>query len=206
MAALTEKQEAVRRFIEGEQRGGRPCPSHRDIAAHFGFASSYAAQCHVQALIHKGVLLADPGKARSLRLAAPRRPTPLPVFAEIPLYGSIPAGFSDERTQEADGCVNVDIATVGFKPTRNTFALRVKGDSMIGKHICDGDIVILEHGQEPRSGEVVAALIDRKTTLKTFVKKGAKQFLRAENPEYPNLIPSEELVIQGVFKALIRKA
>jgi repressor LexA len=66
--------------------------------------------------------------------------------------------------------------------------------------------VILEHGVDPRNGEIVAALIDRKTTLKTFVERAGKRFLKAENPKYPNLVPSEELVIQGVFKALIRKA
>ena len=77
---------------------------------------------------------------------------------------------------------------------------------MIGKHICDGDIVILEHGADPRNGQIVAALIDRKSTLKTFVSKGGKTFLKAENPKYPNLIPSEDLMIQGVFRALIRKA
>lgn len=73
---------------------------------------------------------------------------------------------------------------------------------MIGRHICDGNIVVLEPGPEPRNGEIVAALIDRKTTLKTFVEKDNKRFLRAENPKYPNLIPSEELMIQVVFKAL----
>jgi repressor LexA len=77
---------------------------------------------------------------------------------------------------------------------------------MTGRFICDGDIVILEHGQEPRNGEIVAALIDRKTTLKTFVQKGNKRYLKAENPKYPNLVPSDELVIQGVYKGLIRKA
>ena len=83
---------------------------------------------------------------------------------------------------------------------------RVVGDSMIGKHICDGDIAVFEHGLEPRSGQIVAALIDRKNTLKTFLVKNGKPFLKAENPKYPDLIPSEELVIQGVFRALIRKA
>jgi len=100
----------------------------------------------------------------------------------------------------------VDIATIGFKPTRNTFALRVTGDSMIGRHVCSGDIVILEHGPEPRHGQMVAALIDRKRTLKTFVLKNNKPFLKAENQKYPDLIPSEELMIHGVFRALIRKA
>jgi repressor LexA len=100
----------------------------------------------------------------------------------------------------------VDVQSIGFTPTRNTFALRVTGDSMIGRHICDGDIVVLEHGPEPRSGQIVAALIDRKSTLKTFVLKNGKPFLRAENPRYPDLVPSDDLMIQGVFRSLIRKA
>ena len=206
MAELSKKQQAVRTFIAAELAAGRPCPSHREIASHFGFASSYAAACHVRALISKGALLSEAGKARALRLAQDTKPIRRAVVAEIPIYGSIPAGFGQEREQEADGCVTVDIATIGFKPTRNSFALRVTGDSMIGRHVCDGDIVILEHGPEPRHGQIVAALIDRKTTLKTFVLKNKKPFLKAENPKYPDLIPSEELVIQGVVRALIRKA
>jgi len=127
------------------------------------------------------------------------------TLAEIPLFGSIPAGFAQGRTQESDACIRVDVTTLGFKPTRNTFALQVTGNSMIGKHICPGDIAVFEHGVEPRSGQVVAALIDGKSTLKTFVIKGGKPFLRAENPNYPDLIPAEELVIQGVLRTLIRQ-
>jgi repressor LexA len=205
MQSLTKKQEAVHRFVAGEINSGRPCPTHREIAARFKFSSSYAAACHVQALIEKGALVADQGKARSLRLAS-RFAGALPAVAEIPIYGSIPAGFADDREQVAEGCVLVDVNTIGFKPTRNSFALRVDGLSMIGRHICPGDIVLCEHGPEPRNNDIVAALIDGKTTLKTFVNKGGKRYLKAENPKYPNLIPSEELVIQGVFKALIRKS
>ena len=76
---------------------------------------------------------------------------------------------------------------------------------MIGRHICDGDIAVFDHGAEPRPGQIVAALIDRQSTLKTFVVKNGRPFLKAENPKYPDLIPSEELVIQGVFRALIRQ-
>ena len=78
------------------------------------------------------------------------------------------------------------------------------GDSMIGRHIVDGDYVVLEHGPEPRNGDIVAALIDGESTLKTYVLKGGKPYLKAENPKYPDLIPAQELVIQGVFKSLIR--
>jgi repressor LexA len=206
MKQLSQKQAAVRTFIANELAAGRPCPSHREIASHFGFASSHAAACHVQALIRKGALIAAAGKARALRLAENAKPLLRVTVAEIPLFGSIPAGFGQDREQEAEGCVTVDIATIGFKPTRNTFALRVVGDSMIGRHVCNGDIVILEHGPEPRHGQIVAALIDRKSTLKTFVLKNNKPFLKAENPKFPDLIPSEELMIQGVVRALIRKA
>jgi repressor LexA len=206
MQELSKQQAAVRTFIAEELAAGRPCPSHREIATHFGFASSYAAACHVQALVKKGALIVKPGKARALRLAENAKPIRRPEVAEIPLFGSVPAGFGQEREQEGEGCISVDIAMIGFKPTRNTFALRVLGDSMLGRHICNGDIVILEHGPEPRHGQIVAALIDRKSTLKTFLLKNNKPFLKAENPKYPDLIPSEELMIQGVFRGLIRKA
>jgi repressor LexA len=125
--------------------------------------------------------------------------------AHIPVYGTIPAGFAREQTQEAQGCVSIDIETLGFKPTPRTFALEVRGDSMIGKHIVEGDLVVLEHGLTPRHGDVVAALIDNESTLKTFLLNRGKSFLRAENPRYPDLIPAQELVIQGVLVALIRR-
>jgi repressor LexA len=124
---------------------------------------------------------------------------------EVPVFGTIPAGFGSEREQESDERLSVTFDSIGFKPTRGTFALRVSGDSMVGRHICDGDIVVLEHGPEPRPGQIVAALIDRESTLKTFVMKNGKPFLKAENPKYPNLVPSEELMIQGVALALIRR-
>jgi repressor LexA len=69
----------------------------------------------------------------------------------------------------------------------------------------DGDTVVLEHGRVPRTGDVVAALIDNESTLKTFVMNRGRPFLRAENPRYPDLVPAGELVIQGVVVALIRR-
>ncbi len=205
MVELTPAQKRVLDFIQAEIRADRPIPTLREIAARFGFRGHRAAACHLDALKRKGFVESEPGKARSLRVTSPLAKL-RSRFAVIPLFGSIPAGFSSDREQQPDGCVSVDVATIGFKPTRNTFALRVTGDSMIGKHICDGDIAVFEHGPEPRPGQIVAALIDRKNTLKTFLVKNGKPFLKAENPQYPDLIPAEELVIQGVLRALIRKA
>jgi repressor LexA len=192
-------------FIHSIQHAGSPAPTLREIAAHFGFKSSRAAADHLDALKRKGLLESETGKARTLRVTSPLVKMRSRVV-DVPLFGSIPAGLPETRQQDASGCVSVDIASIGYKPTRNAFALRVTGDSMIGRHILDGDIVILEHGPDPRNGQVVAALIDGESSLKTFVVKNGKPFLRAENPKYPNLIPAQELLIQGVFKALIRKA
>jgi repressor LexA len=201
----TRAQQRLLDFIQAEEQAGRATPTLREIAERFGFRSHRAAACHLEALKRKGFIESEPGKARSIRVTSALTKFRNRVV-DIPLYGSVPAGVAQNREQEAEGCVSVDIQSIGFNPTRNTFALRVAGDSMIGKHICDGDIVVFEHGPEPRSGQIVAALIDRKNTLKTFLVKNGKPFLKAENPKFPDLIPSEELVIQGVFRALIRKA
>ncbi len=205
MKELTPAQQRVLDFIQTEVQACRPAPTLREMARHFRFRSHRAAACHLQALRRKGFLQSEPGKARSLRLTSPLAKLRRRIL-DIPLFGSIPACWAQSREQEAEGCVSVDIQSIGFLPARNAFALRVAGDSMIGRHICDGDIVLLEHGPEPRPGQIVAALIDRKSTLKTFLVKNGKPFLKAENPKYPDLIPSDELMIQGVFRALLRKA
>ena len=205
MADLTKRQRQVLDFIQSVQRAGDSTPTLREIAAHFGFRSSRAAADHLDALKRKGFLESEAGKARSLRVTSPLAKLRSQIV-DIPLYGSIPAGFPQTREQDAEGCVSVDIQSIGIKPTRNTFALRVTGDSMIGRHILDGDIVVLEFGPEPRSGQIVAAYIDGASTLKTYVVRNGKPYLRAENAKYPDLIPAQELTIQGVFKALIRCA
>jgi repressor LexA len=205
MTGLTKRQRQIMDFVLATQQTGEATPTLREIAEHFGFRSSRAVADHLDALRRKGYLESEPGKARSLRVTSPLAKLRSRIV-NIPLFGTIPAGLPQTREQDADGCVSVDMESIGFKPTRNTFALRVTGDSMIGRHILDGDIVVLEHGPEPRNGQIVAALMDGESTLKTFVLKGRKSYLKAENPKYPDLRPAEELMIQGVFRALIRKA
>ena len=205
MTGLTRAQRQVLDFVESEVQAGRPVPTLREIADRFGLKGHHAAAARLDALKRKGFIESEPGKARSLRVTSPLTKLRSRIV-DIPLFGSIPAGPPQTREQHAEGCVSVDVESIGFKPTRNTFALRVTGDSMIGRHILDGDVVVLEHGPEPRIGQIVAALIDGESTLKTFVLKNGKPWLRAENPKYPNLVAAEELMIQGVFKALIRKA
>lgn len=230
MKQLTEKQKQILDFIQHTQNSEKLTPTLREIAAHFHFNSANAALAHVQALRAKGFVKNLPGRARSLQVlssSSPRRTAPtrhrhsslllesklareMPALrgtriVSVPIYGSIPAGRPAEAAQEQEGCILIDVDTLSIKPTARTFGLKVRGDSMVGKSIIEGDVVIIEHGVEPRSGDVVAALIDGQVTLKTFVLQQGKPYLRAENPRYPKLIPQEELQIQGVMIALIRR-
>jgi repressor LexA len=204
MKGTTQKQQRILDFIQNWQQTHGTAPARHEISAHFGFSSPNAVTGHLRLLRKKGLIAHEPGKARSLRITSPLAKLRRSIV-DIPLFGSIQAGLPQSREQEAEGCVSVDVETVGYKPTRNAFALRATGDSMIGRHILHGDFVVLEHGPEPRSGQIVAALIDGASTLKTFVIKGGKPYLKAENPKYPDLIPAQELMIQGVLKALIRR-
>src|ERR1051326_2708498 len=190
MTGLTKAQQRVLDFIQAEVHAARSVPTLREIARRFGYRSPRAAACHLEAIKRKGFLESEPRKARSLRITSPLTKLRGRIM-DIPLFGLIPAGFAQNREQEAEGCVSVDTESLGFKPGRNTFALRVTGDSMIGRHILSGDIVVLEHGPEPRHGDIVAALIDGESTLKTFLRKNGKPYLKAENPKYPDLLPAQ---------------
>ncbi|MCK6498972.1 MAG: transcriptional repressor LexA [Nitrospira sp.] len=200
----TSRQREILALLESRHAEGLPPPSYREIAAALGLASVNAVAKHIEALRRRGLLATEAGKNRSITLRPVARGRPRRVV-HIPLVGSIPAGLPADREQETEGCVSVDIETLGIRPTSRTFALRISGDSMLGKHIVSGDVVIIEHGKEPRSGDVVAALIDGQSTLKTYLTQRGRPFLRAENPKYPDLIPAAELVIQGVMVALIRR-
>jgi repressor LexA len=130
---------------------------------------------------------------------------PQSQVVEIPIYGEIPAGMASLAEQNIEGHVALDRHSVNASRSARTFALRVRGDSMVGAHILDGDIVILEDRKTARNGDIVAALIDGETTLKRYLVERGRPYLKAENPRFPDLIPARELKIQGVMTSLIRK-
>jgi repressor LexA len=197
---LTQRQTEILAYLKQAQRMTGVMPSTREIQHFFGFASQTAAMSHLRALERKGAIIREANKARAVAF-----PEDLDreEIVDIPIYGSIAAGMAQDVAAEKEGCLSIDIASLGIRPTARTFALKVRGDSMINAHICDGDTVILEF-REPRRGDVVAALIDGETTLKRYVFESRKPYLRAENDDYPDLIPARELVIQGVMIGLLR--
>ena len=188
-------------FIASAQRESGVTPSTREIQEHFGFASQTAAVNHLRALERKGVLHRHAGKARALALVSTLNRDPI---IDIPIYGSIAAGFAQLVEESREGVLSMDTRTAGIRATAGVFALKVRGDSMIGAQINDGDLVVLEQ-RSPKSNDIVAALIDGETTLKRFIVNRGNAFLKAENPRYPDLIPLTELVIQGVMVALVRR-
>lgn len=199
---LTQRQKEILDYLRMSQRKTGLMPSTREIQHFFRFASQTAAMSHLRALERKGVIQRLPGKARAVIF-----PEELDrgEIADVPVYGSIAAGMAQDAEPQRDCSVAVDMSALGISHNARTFALKVRGDSMIDAHICDGDTVILEL-RNPRKGDIVAALIDGETTLKRYVTEKGKPYLHAENPDYPDLIPARELVIQGVMIALLRRA
>jgi len=199
---LTKRQQEVLDFLKDTHRIEGYMPSTRDIQRHFKFASQTAAISHLRALERKGVIVRKPNKACGI--AFPEE-LEREEIVDIPIYGSIAAGMAQDVDSERDGCLSIDVSSLGLRGNARTFALKVRGESMIDAHICDGDTVVMEF-REPRKGDIVAALIDGETTLKRYVVEKGKPFLRAENENYPDLIPARELIIQGVLVALLRSA
>jgi len=197
---LTQRQRSVLDFIQREQREKGITPSTREIQNHFGFASPTSVMQYIAALERKGFLDRHARKARALITPAMKV-----RITDIPIYGQIPAGMSALTEQTIEGHVSLDMRSANVLKNRGTFALRVRGDSMIGAHILDGDIVILEDAKEVHNGDIVAALIDGETSLKRYVVEHGRPYLKAENPRYPDLVPARELKIQGVVVSLIRK-
>src|SRR3954465_4603420 len=197
---LTDRQRNVLQFIQHEQREKGVTPSTREIQDHFGFASQTSVMQYIAALERKGFINRQARKARALI-------TPLQRvrITDIPIYGQIPAGMASMTDEHIEGHVSLDARSANASKNGKTFALRVRGDSMIEAHIMDGDIVILEDRKDVQSGDIVAALIDGETTLKRYVTEHGRPYLKAENPPFPNLVPARELRIQGVMVSLVRK-
>ncbi|MGJ3242460.1 MAG: transcriptional repressor LexA [Opitutales bacterium] len=210
MKDLTLRQQEILGFLQVHQTKQGYWPSIREIQEHFQFKSTNAVMGHLRALERKGYISRIPGQARTFRITYQHDDTRPDdalnvVDMDIPMLGQIAAGYPDgvEPTGEI-GRLQLDEDTARITRSRRSFALKVRGESMIDAGIFDGDIVIIEP-RLPNNGDVVAALIDGETTLKRFVQEGRKPpYLKAENPHYPQLHPVAELVIQGVAKAVVR--
>jgi repressor LexA len=207
--ALTARQKEVLDFIADfiEEKGYSP--SYDEMARGLNLASLATVHKHVTALEERGYLKRAYNQSRSLdvnrdyteqrRLRSARAQESL----ELPLLGRIAAGAPVESVA-ADAKLNFG----DFVGHDGTFALEVRGDSMIDDHICSGDFVLAEKTDQVRDGDIVVALVDgMETTLKRFYRESAEtvRLQPANSAMKPIVVPAAALEIQGRVLAVLRR-
>ncbi len=200
---LTEKQEAVLAFIEQYQSGYGKSPTVREMREHFGVSSDNSILKHVKALQEKGYIEKDDTPRGIKLLSKLKEKLEAKMSFELPVLGFIPAGGPVVTEENVDSWMSVgeDLA----KNAEDYFMLKVTGESMIDAGIIEGDLVVVDMKREAKHGDIVVALIDNGNTLKRFIKKDGKVYLKAENKKYDDIYPDNELMVQGVVTALVRK-
>jgi repressor LexA len=183
-------------------------PSYEEIASGLGLASLATVHKHVQALEAKQYLRRSYNHSRSLEIgdrycAEERARRPQAPDSSIPLLGRIAAGSPVEAIPNPESLQFSD-----FVGNENTFALQVRGDSMIEDHICSGDYVLVEKAEAVRNGEIVVALVDgTEATLKRYYAEpdGRVRLQPANASMEPIFVYADALQIQGRVLAVMRK-
>ena len=183
-----QTRERVFRWVRERLLAGE-APSVRDVQEAFDFRSPMTAREHLEALVTEGRLRKEPALARAYRLPGRERPA-----AHVPLLGRVPAGPLEEAIEDVEDHLPVE----GTGDPDRLFALRVKGDSMVGAGILDGDLVIVRRQDRAASGDVVVAKVGNEATVKRLRLRGRRVELHAENPAYAPIVPeSEPIAILG---------
>lgn len=179
-------------------------PSYALIARHFGISSKATIAKHVAALERQG-LISRKRDEGAFNLSLKVEEGNLESIYEIRMLGSVAAGAPLESFDEGDPIFVPKFLLAGVRPER-VYALRVRGDSMIDEHICDGDIALIENRTEARNGETVVVLVDgHQSTLKKFYRYGPEVELRPANSNMePFRLPASSVAVQGIFRGLLR--
>jgi repressor LexA len=203
--ALTKRQKQVLDFIAGFVDENRYCPSYEEIAKGLDLASLATVHKHISILESKNYLKRGFNQSRSLEITAKymaELQRAKPPQAEIPMRGRIAAGSPLEAVEQSETLNLTDY--IGGA----TYALEVRGNSMIDDHICDGDVVLLEKATEARDGDIVVALVaGSDATLKRIYREpGDKIRLQPANSALePIIVPAADVEIQGRLLAILRK-
>jgi repressor LexA len=202
MKELTQRQKEVLGFITGYIQAYAYPPTIREIGDHFGI-SVKGAYDHVDALRKKGVLRLKDKRSRTIEvIKTSEEPRDLDApMIEVPLLGTVAAGRPILSEGNWEGSIPIHYSML--KKNIQYFALMVRGDSMIGAGILDGDIAIIEKQEQAQDREIVLALVDEAVTLKRFFKEANRIRLEPENPNY-SLIYTQHARILGRLAYVIR--
>ncbi|MDD3374590.1 MAG: transcriptional repressor LexA [Candidatus Omnitrophica bacterium] len=191
---LTGKQKNVLRFIFNQIRNEKIPPTIREIAQEFGFSSTGTVRDYLKALVDKGYIRVNEGKARAIELVK--------EAFRVPILGVVAAGNPTLAVEDIEGYVDLD--DVYFSDS-DIFALRVKGDSMIEAGIMPDDLVMVRRQSVAQVGEIVVALIGEEATVKRLSKIGTHYFLVPANPKYQPISVTAETTIMGKVMTSIRR-
>ncbi len=218
---LTPRQQQILDLVQRAiERTGAP-PTRAEIAAEFGFRSANAAEEHLQALARKGVIELLVGTARGIRLKSDtlralhlsrnrQLSLPLPGIAQLslPLVGRVAAGSPILAQEHID---QTYVLEASMFPRRPDYLLKVRGMSMQGAGIIDGDLLAVQKTREAKNGQIVVARLDDEVTVKRFKRSGSRIELLPENPEFEPIVvsggrdgASHEFAIEGLAVGLIR--
>jgi len=194
MEKLTPRQQEILDFIRNNVEVLGAPPTRLEICSAFGFASPNAAEDHLRALAKKGAIVLEPGSARGIRLVEQ---------LGLPLIGSVAAGSPILAVENVQG--RVPFSPDIFSP-RPDYLLRVRGNSMTGAGILDGDLLAVHKTAEAKNGQIVVARLGDEVTVKRLKYKGGRVELIAENPDYEPIVVNRGTVfaIEGVAVGLIR--
>ena len=197
---LSEKQTAILEFIKKEILSKGYPPAVREICSAVGLNSPATVHSHLNILENKGYIRRDPSKPRAIEIIDQDFNLERRDYAQIPMIGYVAAGqpiLAEENIQDYFP-IPADML-----PGSPVFMLKIRGDSMIGAGILDGDQVIVRQTSEASNGDMVVALIEDGATVKTFYKEKDHIRLQPENPDYDPIIVSDVTILGqviGVFR------
>jgi repressor LexA len=197
MVYLTRRQREVLDFIRSFQERKGYAPSLEEIAAHFGLSAVSTVHEHVTNLSKKGFLRRGWNRARSIEPAAAGG------ALEVPLAGTVAAGAPIEAVEVPESIA----IPPGLAGRGETFVLRVKGDSMVGDGILDGDLIVVEKRRRVGNGALAVVLLSgAEATVKRFYQDGDTVRLRPSNPAMGEIVlPAAEVEVSGVVVGLLRR-
>jgi len=200
-AELTDKQRRILEYIETQilQRGHSP--TIREIGGKFGITSTNGVRAHLEALVRKGYVKKQDYISRGLELTR----SIAGRIGRVPVVGTVPAGLPIDAIENVEGELAFDLS---FIPKGESFSLKVKGDSMRGAGIFDGDLVLVHKQEAAQKGDIVVAIINGEATVKRYIPEGKQVRLQPENEQFEPIIvgrKSGEFRIAGKVVGLIRK-
>jgi repressor LexA len=186
MREPTKRQEEVLTFIAEYINGHFYPPTIREIADYFAI-SVKGAHDHVTALKKKGLIKQEDKRSRTMELLKEDMDT---GFLEIAILGTVAAGKPILSEENKDGSIKLSRSLL--TKNRDYFALRVRGDSMEGVGIMDGDTAIIEKQETVRNGEIAVVMLDEAVTLKRFYRESTRIRLQPENSKYSPIYCSRD--------------